>query len=313
MDDRRALVTAILRTPAIRNRIVVLCEGDRLAVAGNHAPSPQMYSRLENTPDSSFYQACVPRCWCGQRLPRFFNCGGRSDVIHVFEALREAHRADPGSYLDPDKLYAIVDLDLQAASMPDGYPWSTTEDVHATLFDDGVLDDDTDDRHRIWVTAVIHKEAFFVLPKTRAAFADGVTPYFRDAPLDLRTLHVAASHRLAEDATPTGHLQLMSQRISRFAAGRRLSCASGEDLGTSWRAEAEHASEEEYEALVRALLAVARIKPLWSEIVPDPRHDAIPAESFREQLALNVARAIAELGPAAHPLASFFAWLDPRR
>lgn len=314
MDDRRALVTAILRTPAIRNKIVVLCEGDRLPVVGDHAPSPQMYSRLENTPDSSFYQACVPRRWCGRRIPRFFNCGGRSDVLHVFEALREAHRANPtSSHLDPARLYAIVDLDLQAASMPDGYPWPTTEDVHATLFDDGVLEDDIDARHRIWVTAVIHKEAFFVLPTTVAALAEGVTPYFRDAPLDLRALHVAASHRLAEDAGPSGHLQLMSQRIRRFAAGRRLRCASGDDLGSSWRAEAERASEEEYDALVRALLAVARIKPLWSEIVPDPRHDSLPAESFREQLALSVARAIAELGPRSHPLASFFAWLEPRR
>jgi len=315
MDDRRALVTAILRTPAIRNKIVVLCEGDRITVDGDHAPSPQMYSRLENTPDSSFYQQCVPRRWCGRQLPRFFNCGGRSDVIYTFDALRKAHRAHPaGSHLDPDKLYAIVDIDLQAAPMPDDYPWSTTEDVHAALFEDGSLKADTDDRHRIWVTTVIHKEAFFVFPETVAALVEGVTPYFRDSPLDLRALHVAASHRLNEDAGPAGHLQLMSQRICRFAAGRRLSCVSGEDLGTSWRTDAQHASDEEYGALVRMLLAVARIKPLWSEVIPDPSGDTmLPPESYREQLALNVARAIAKLEPQAHPLASFFAWLGPRR
>jgi hypothetical protein len=153
MDDRTALVTAILRTPAIRNRIVVLCEGDRLVVEGDHAPSPQMYSRLENTPDSSFYQACVPRRWCGRRLPRFFNCGGRSDVLYTFSALREAHQANPtGSYLDPDRLYAMVDLDLQAEDMPVDHRhiWPTTEDVHAALYDDGSVVSDIDDRHRIW-------------------------------------------------------------------------------------------------------------------------------------------------------------------
>ena len=316
MDERRALVTAILRTPAIRNRIVVLCEGDRLPVDGNHAPSPQMYSRLENTPDSSFYQQCVPRRWCGRRLPRFFNCGGRSDVIHAFEALRKAHRADPaGSYLDPDKLYAIVDVDLQPADMPAGHRhlWPTTEHVHAALYHDGALKPDTDARHRIWVTALVHKEAFFVVPEVSAAFEDDA-PFFRGSGLDLRALHVAVAERLVQDLDFDQRLPLVRSRLLRFAAGRQLPCESGSALGASWKALATQATDHEYRALVRALLAVAKVKPLWSELVPDPRHGpTIPAESFREGLALKVARFIAELAPDDHPLASFFAWLEPRR
>jgi hypothetical protein len=315
MDEQQALVSAILRSPRIKNKLVVLCEGDRLAIEAGRARSPQMYRHLEKTPDSNFYLACTPESWHGSRLPCFFNCGGRSDVLRAFETLQAAHHANPSeSYLTPEKLYVLVDLDLQAARMPDGYPWSTTEEVHATLYEDGALKPEPDDRHHIWVTALIHKEAFFVLPETAAAWADGVPPFFRDAPLDLRALHEVASRRLHGDADLTMHLDVVRERICRFAAGQRLSCASAEALGTSWRAAAEQANDEEYRALVKALLAIARIKPLWSEVVPDPSRDTmLPAESYREQLALKVARAIAKLEPQAHPLASFFAWLGPRR
>jgi hypothetical protein len=317
MDEHQALVSAILRSPRIKNKLVVLCEGDHFPIEDGRAPSPQMYRRQEKTPDSNFYKACVPTGWHGSRLPVFFNCGGRPDVIRTFEALQQAHYASPAdSYLTPEKLYAIVDLDLQADQMPAEYRhlWRTTEDVHAALYHDGALKADVDDRHRIWVTALIHKEAFFVLPEVAATWTDDDPPSFRDAPLDLRTLHGAAAERLAGDKDLAAQLDVAKARLLRFAAGQHLPCASGEALGASWQAMAEHANDEEYRALVTTLLAVAKIKPLWSEIVPNPRHGrTLPPESFREALALNIARSIAHLEPGAHPLASFFAWLEPRR
>lgn len=316
MDDQQALVTAILGSPRIRNRLVVLCEGDVLSVRGGRPPSPQMYGRLERLPDANFYRACVPRRWQNHRLPCFFTCGGRSHVLSVFEMLRTKHLEDPdSSYLDLDKLYAIVDLDLHVERMPQGYPWSTTEDVHAALYRDGLLGAVPDDRHRIWVTALIHKEAFFVLPGLEAAWEHGVPPFFRGAPLSLRALHAAAAERLNHDVELAGCLAMAADRLQRFEAGHRLECASGAALGTSWRAAIEHVDDEEYGALVRALLAVAKIKPLWSEIVPEPK-PGMPSPDeifFRDQLALNVAALISKLEPHQHPLASFFDWLEARR
>lgn len=316
MDEQQALVSAILRSPRVRNKLVVLCEGDPLPLEDGRAPSPQMYRRLESTPDANFYKACVPKSWHGNRLPSFFNCGGRSQVLYAFEALLAAHHANPSeSYLSPEKLYALVDLDLEAGRMPADYPWSTTEDIHAALYHDGALKTDPDERHRIWVTALIHKEAFFVLPGVEAAWVGGGTsPYFRNAPLDLRALHQAVADRLDGDADIARQLHVVDERLRRFAAGPHLQCSCGADLASSWRSLVERASDHEYPGLVRTLFAVAKVKPLWSEIAPDPAQGlTFPAETFRDQLALNIARTLAKLEPEAHPLTSFFAWLRPRR
>lgn len=85
-------------------------------------------------------------------------------------------------------------------------------------------------------------------------------------------------------------------------------------MGQSWLELANTANDDDYEALSRALLAVAKAKMVWEEIVPDPAYaNEIRAENFRDQLALKIAAAISVLEPNAHPLAGFFAWLEPRR
>jgi hypothetical protein len=257
----------------------------------------------------------VPQDWHSHRLPQFFNCGGRSQVLSVYAQLRERSDAAPDAgYLTADKLYALVDLDLQQAGMPAGYPWQTSEDVHTALYQDGTVHGVPDDSHRIWVTALIHKEAFFVLPPMAAAWEDGAIPFFCDAPLNLKGLHEAIADRLTTDTDFAGNLEVVAARLARFKAGAALTCMDGESLRTAWRAAAMQADANQYEGLLRALLSVAQVKPVWSQITPDPRYGAtMPAENFRDQLALKVAATIAKAEPEQHPLASFFAWLKPRR
>lgn len=315
MNEQEALVNAILRSSRIRNRIVVLCEGDILPLGEGGAPSPQMYGRLEHIPDANFYKNCVPRDWHNYRLPQFFTCGGRSHVLSVYDRLIEHHQVDTkASYLTPEKLYALVDLDLQCDRMPTGYPWETTEAVHTALYQDGLVKGDPDENHRIWVTALIHKEAFFVLPSVTPAWTDGAIPYFRNAPLDLRVLHEAVAQRLPTDGDVAGHLDVVAARLARFDAGTALGWTSGESICTAWRAAVAQADADSYGRLLRALLSVAKVKPVWSEITPDPLWgSAISAENFRDQLELKIADVIARTAPADHPLSYFFAWLKHRR
>lgn len=312
-DDLDDHVRMILGSRRIRDRIVVLCEGDRIPILEGHALSPQWYRRLEKTPDANFYKACVPVDWHGSRLPHFFNCGGRSDVLRAFTALLAAHRADPEqSYLTPEKLYALVDVDLHAEAMPRDYPWATTETVHEALYHDGIVRSDLDANHRIWVTAFVHKEAFFVLPGATASWVHEDSPHFANGPLELSAFYRETAHGLKTDGDVERNLFRVTERLQRFVAGPRMNCACTTDLADSWLAEFNRAGDDEQ--LVRALLAVAKVKRLWQQVGPDPRFgDSMPAEGFRDQLVLNIGRVISTLPADAHPLAGFFAWLKDRR
>jgi hypothetical protein len=101
----------ILQSRRIKNKIVVLCEGVTPKIQGRE--SPQSYKAMEQMPDANFYKACVPTWW-RQKLPEFFNCGDRKDVIDTYFTLLTLHKQDStNSYLDCDRLFAIIDLDLQ--------------------------------------------------------------------------------------------------------------------------------------------------------------------------------------------------------
>jgi hypothetical protein len=57
----------ILKSREIKNKIVVLCEGD-IHIEGRK--SPQSYKKMKQMPDANFYKACVPRWW-RQKRPNF--------------------------------------------------------------------------------------------------------------------------------------------------------------------------------------------------------------------------------------------------
>ncbi|MFB2938524.1 hypothetical protein ACE1B6_25020 [Aerosakkonemataceae cyanobacterium BLCC-F154] len=94
----------IIQSRRIKNKIVVLCEGEGGIKDNRYRLSPQTYARMEQMPDANFYKACVPRWW-SQYKPEFFNCGDRKDVIDTYFALLEIHQQDSeNSYLTPGLL-----------------------------------------------------------------------------------------------------------------------------------------------------------------------------------------------------------------
>lgn len=329
MEQVNRAVNAILHSPQINNKIVVLVEGDLPPPDGQRL-SPQRYAQYERLPDANFYKACVPRRWHNSQTPVFFNCGGRAEVLYAYESLLAKHaKAPKNSYLNPKKLYALVDLDIQNKELPNGYEWKTTEAIHDELYVDGALKPVIDASHRIWVTALVHKEAFFVLPNMSARLMDGVRPFWNGKPLDLRDLHKELARTLEHVKDITENFEIVKNRMGRFAAGSRLACTDATCLAQSWLDQAQSAIGEDYDALARALLSVAKAKTVWEQFYPDPAYDREPSdtltpevvqeskrirsENFRDELALKVGAAISMLEPSAHPLAGFFAWLEPRR
>lgn len=77
----------IIKSPRIKNRIVILCEGE-IPVMGF---SPSSYGKNNELPDATFYEACLPQYWTDKR-PRFFNSGGRSSVIKIYQTIRRVNQ-----------------------------------------------------------------------------------------------------------------------------------------------------------------------------------------------------------------------------
>ena len=122
----------ILANRQIRNKFVILCEGEIKKTAGRL--SPQSYRAMEDFPDANFYKACVPRDW-RQQIPTFFNCGDRNDVLNTYFNLLRLHQENPeASYLNPQQLFAIVDLDLQNKRLDDSYPFKDLEQIFEDLY-----------------------------------------------------------------------------------------------------------------------------------------------------------------------------------
>jgi hypothetical protein len=121
----------IIKSPRIRSRIVVLCEGDLPQEKG--ILSPQLYRKNEKLQDAHFYKACLPKYWTNYPTPIFFNSGGRSDVINTYQRLFEIHKQNTSkSNLSPNKLFAIVDLDLQSQCLENesfAYPFQNIDDA----------------------------------------------------------------------------------------------------------------------------------------------------------------------------------------
>jgi len=147
-DELENHVKNIMSSKRIKYKAVILCEGDISSVK-NVGLNPTMY-RNQNMRKNN--------------APQFFNCGGRSDVIKVYSELKALHVAHPkNSYLDINKLFAIIDLDIQKANI-DNYSFQDTEEIFDNLYNELEINHHNLDSHVIFTTGLIHKEAYFLLP-----------------------------------------------------------------------------------------------------------------------------------------------------
>ncbi len=283
--------TTILQSRRILNKIVVLCEGDIPKIQGR--PSPQSYGRMEQMPDANFYQACVPQCR-SQYRPQFFNCGDRKDVIDTYFTLLELHGEDSNnSYLDPNKLFAIVDLDLQIDKLDKySYSFADTEEIFHNLYEKFKVKDENTALHRIWVTGLIHKEAYFLTPELQSLFDNCYTsPIYKDNSLLLQDIYIDMADKISSDLD----LQNNSPRVFN-----RISCCSGLDcseigkLQDSWKDQFQKAVHDtRKDELVFALLTIKKAKSYWNQIQPPSDWTRSP-EVFREQLSLEIGRFYSE-------------------
>ena len=275
----------ILNSRKILNKIVVLCEGKIEIVQGRL--SPQSYAQMEQMPDANFYKACVPNWW-RQKLPQFFNCGNRKDVIDTYFTLLDLHNKDTNnSYLNPSKLFAIVDLDNQIQQINDDL-YSDTEVIFQNLYSKMNVIESNASQHRIWVTGLIHKEAYFLLPELQVIFDDlPVAPTYDNQPLILEDVYLDMCRDISNDIDLQNNIQRACTRID-YCTG--LDFTGSEELQNSWEIEYSNAADNvRKEELTIALLTIKKAKDFWNKILPSKEWTR-PIDIYKDQLTLEIGR-----------------------
>lgn len=272
----------ILKDRRIKNKIVVLCEGKIINVTGRL--SPQAYKRIEQMPDANFYKKCVPKSWNDKPKPQFFNCGDRSGVIDSYFKLLQLSSSNQ-SYLDKSKLFALVDLDIQSHKI-DNYLYSDTEQIFNNLYRHTRVIKDQVERHFIWVTGLIHKEAYFITPNMQQVFDHSIlSPQYDNSPVLLKDLYFKICCEMTEDPDLESNFNRVANRINYH---QDINCDSLKQLKYFWKNELTKCREvPEIRELIFNLLTIIKAKKYWHQIKPS-NHWTKEDFIFREQLSLEI-------------------------
>jgi hypothetical protein len=300
-EQLRQHCQTIVQLRKIKNKIVVLCEGGIWDIKSR--PSPQSYSKMEQMPDANFYKACVPRWW-SQYRPEFFNCGDRKDVIDTYFQLIKLHHEDKAnSYLSPEKLFAIVDLDLQVQKI-ENYSFLDTEAIFSHLYEKSEVNKQNAKEHRIWVTGLVHKEAYFLVPELQLVFDNYTTvPMYKSSHLLLQDIYTKMAEEICFDSDLQNIFSKVSNRLIHCSG---IDCSCLENLQDSWKYQFQNAVDDfRKNELVLALLTIKKAKDYWNRIQP-PTDWTRTSEVFREQLSLEIARFYSEQSNDARYHIPFF-------
>jgi len=275
----------ILRPNKAHNKIVVLCEGDPPPMKMRR--SPQAYAQNQNIPDASFYKNFIPTSQWNQRIPYFVNSGGRKDVIQTYQQLQQMLQ-EPSQF-KPKAVFAIVDLDIQTSRISADLD---TEIIFRDLFQNGCINPTKLSQHHIWVTGLIHKEAYFLLPALQPLFKDDPhKPLFGETELNLHTIYLKMADEMLDDKDIENHFEIVQKRLEYC---KTLDCSSLEKLQHSWQTAYQAQTDAEKHTLINALLTVRKAKPYWQQIEPDTSDSltcwARTSEEYREQLSIKIAQ-----------------------
>ncbi|WP_333129695.1 hypothetical protein [Microcoleus sp. Pol11C3] len=253
---------------------------------------------MDKMPDANFYKACVPTWW-RQKLPEFFNCGDRASVINTYLNLLRLHEHDTtNSYLDPDRLFAMIDLDLHLQKIDD-YIFPDTEAIFCNLYEKSEVRSQNAKRHRIWITGLIHKEAYFLTPELQSIFDDYPhPPMYQDNPVELNSIYMDMADKISSDPDLKNNLNIQ-RALARI--NHCLNCAELNELQDSWKTEFQNTSDETCKhQLIMALLTIKKVKnekqpehDYWEKIKP-PADWSGNEKVFREQLSLEIGRFYSE-------------------
>ena len=277
----------ILRNRRIQNRVVILCEGGTDEKEGRL--SPQSFQKNDRSPDCNFYQACIPRWWRNnQKTPFFFNSGDRSKVLDTFFGLLDLHRLSPNlSYLSPNLLFALVDLDIQPKTLQseDVYKnhsvYGSIEKIFEATYSQGKLQDNLNMNNHIFITGLVHKEAYFLLLQLQDTFKQEQAQ-FEGTPLNLADLYpkIANCIKMDEDLRNSQNFTRIQTRLKHYPY---LNSNTLEDLQQSWL-DRYRCCYDDHSDLITSLFLICKAKPYWKKL---ESNDSRTPEQFQDQVAIG--------------------------
>jgi hypothetical protein len=315
----------IIKSPRIRGKIVVLCEGD--LPQENGRLSPQLYRKNEQLQDAYFYRACVPRYWInsGSPTPIFFNSGSRYEVIKTYQRLFEIHERNiSDSNLSPDKLFALVDLDLQSQSLTDEsftYPFLNIDTAFYHLYIGNKVNTQNAIEHRIWFTGLIHKEAYFLIPELQQFFDVDLPAisytyhqgcHYQNNSLNLNTVYQDMVDDTSQDRDLADNLERGVARIRQYCENAQIGCTK--DLQDYWQQQWQVTTNDRDRLykLIYAILSIRKAKPYWEKVYPGDEIATEDCENryrkFRDDIALEIGKQFyaRQVGEPHQHLAYFF-------
>jgi hypothetical protein len=196
------------------------------------------------------------------------------------------HEQNPeASYLNPQQLFAIVDLDLQNKSLDDSYPFKDLEEIFEDLYEKSLIKVNQVGQHRIWVTGLIHKESYFIFPDIQSILSEHSAVY-RDSAARLEKIYLDMADKIKDDADLKNNFSRVKGRISHC---QNLELSEVEKLQLSWQKQYQVSHDNSQSELVLALLTIKKAKQYWLQVEP-PGDYTSPPERYREQLALQIGR-----------------------
>lgn len=274
----------IIKDPAIRNRVIVLCEGDTTPFKPT-ANAARIKAFAQTTQDSAFYYQAIPDWWRTTRRPEpsFYVCGTQDNVLNAYSYLADKHQANQPneSYLNVNKLFAFIDIDLANKKIPKSdYPFKKLWDIYNDLYQQGKVNNSQN--HRIWVTGLLHKEAYFLIPELQNLLSQHHS-------INLPDIYQTMLNDMGKHQDVHENFTHAKTRINHHPLGNSLSI---EAFQQNWQN--HQATETDKDALAYILLTLAKAKPVWNGIKsPNGTETSAKADinkNYRDELCLKIAK-----------------------
>jgi hypothetical protein len=299
----------IIKESGINRKIIVLCEGgsDKLLKDLVENPPLGLGDNFLEYQDASFYQRSVPTWWRDTQKDDiiFHVCGNQSNVITAYFYIIKKYQEKNDKRLDVNKVYAFVDIDFEKDKLSDinkkhpeiSIGFSSLEYIYHDLYVNGNVNHDVSKKHKIWVTGLIHKEAYFFIPPLKTILPSEIS-------LEEKYFDILNEIENIKDFS----IDKAKRRIAYHELSEKFK--SVQEFKQLWQENFNNPeiTEIEKEQLIYALLTVAKPKATWIKIIPHATAKNKEIETYRNQLSHKIALEFYSKQPreSPHHIPSFF-------